>query len=1016
MDNFEEKLVLKEFIYDQFGADSFDDFRESIKDAKEGFGHDGRSEFYEKLIASDKLEIKQEILEKLQDYDENIQEYERKLNRNRDEDITLKYFQYLSLLFSEIYLHWYFKEEDKLWLEFSDFVEKRRNELNTKDLYSAAKDNLSKIAYWMATGSGKTLIMHANYWQFKKYSNSNVENTLLITPNENLTKQHLEELKASGINAARFRPENSQDVDIDISVLDIYKLKEESGEKTYSVNMFEGNNLVFVDEGHKGAQGDTWIKHREQVIGDKGFSFEYSATFGQALNSIDNEMLQNRYVQSIIFEYSFRNFHQDGFAKDYDIQNLEDTDEDTRKKYMTANLLSFYEQKKYFEENKEELEDFNLEKPLWVFVGQTVNATGRDVSKKSKASDVEKIVNFLDRFLEQKEEVTAEISDILSGSDEFLDEEGKNLFGDRFDYLRELDLSAEEIYLEILEKVFNSQTNSSLIAERLKKEDEEIGLKVGGGGDYFGVVNIGSPKKFTDRIEENSNIKVEEQEFQGSLFDNINSKDSNINILMGAKKFTEGWDSYRVSSLGLMNVGKSEGSEIIQIFGRGIRLKGLNRSLKRTSALDIPKNKVPDYIKILESLNVFGIKAGYIKKFEDKLEDENIPTDFVERKIKTDVNSELLEDDLKLPRLKESIDYNNEVVEILKISENYKPTVDLYPKIRHIRSDGSNQLGVEKNYIDKENEEFRLDLVDWDKIFVDIIEYKENTGFSNLIVPKNKIRKIFEEENFTLKYPESKLKGKNIIDKKESIERIVKIVAKKYIEKYYKKNKSDWEDKRRELKILKEDDEALNFDLKFKIPIDEEDLIEEIENILEKLGSGEYSIRFERSIYQPLFVKRKFKKDYEKLSVPAQALNKNEERLVERLKEMCNEEKLDKNSVYLLRNPRRRGIGFSEGGYPDFILWVTTQNQQKIIFLDPHGFVHENDPFKVDKVNLHERVKKIEEDLDQGNIEISSYVISVTDLETLDKNKADLEDKNIYIQEEGYLEKILEDAGIALET
>jgi SNF2 family DNA or RNA helicase len=36
----------------------------------------------------------------------------------------------------------------------------------------------------------------------------------------------------------------------------------------------------------------------------------------------------------------------------------------------------------------------------------------------------------------------------------------------------------------------------------------------------------------------------------------------------------------------VMNVGKKEGSEIIQLFGRGVRLKGYKFKLKRTSALD----------------------------------------------------------------------------------------------------------------------------------------------------------------------------------------------------------------------------------------------------------------------------------------------------------------------------------------------------------------------------------------------------------------------------------------------
>ena len=35
--------------------------------------------------------------------------------------------------------------------------------------------------------------------------------------------------------------------------------------------------------------------------------------------------------------------------------------------------------------------------------------------------------------------------------------------------------------------------------------------------------------------------------------------------------FIAGWNSWRVSTMGLMHVGVGEGSEIIQMFGRGVR-------------------------------------------------------------------------------------------------------------------------------------------------------------------------------------------------------------------------------------------------------------------------------------------------------------------------------------------------------------------------------------------------------------------------------------------------------------
>ena len=46
------------------------------------------------------------------------------------------------------------------------------------------------------------------------------------------------------------------------------------------------HNLVFVDEGHKGASSEaqTW-KNRQKVVSKLGFLLEYSATFQQAVGS-----------------------------------------------------------------------------------------------------------------------------------------------------------------------------------------------------------------------------------------------------------------------------------------------------------------------------------------------------------------------------------------------------------------------------------------------------------------------------------------------------------------------------------------------------------------------------------------------------------------------------------------------------------------------------------------------------------------------------------------------------------
>jgi len=1018
MDNFSQKLVLTEYLYNKFGATRFDEFRDALNEAQEGFKPDNRSRFVEQLTTE--LEPTEWLWRRIERYDRNIAEYEHRLAENREEDIRLKYFQYLSLLFTEMYLDLYYNHEEKLQEEFSALIEDKRTELSVEDLYPLEPDGLGKLAYWMATGSGKTLIMHANLWQFQRYSEREPENLLLITPNEGLTDQHLREFEASGIDARRFNPGRNPTSGTTIDVLDIHKISDEAGDKTYSVDTFEGDNLVFVDEGHKGAQGDRWITYREHVIGDEGFSFEYSATFGQALNSIDNEQLQNRYVQSIIFDYSFRNFHADGFGKEYDVLNLAEEPSSRREKYLTANLLTFYEQKKYYTENEDELEPFGLDDPLWIFVGQTVNAvSGRAITKKDKASDVETVVRFLARFLRERDAVIDEIEDVLSGT-EFLDEDGHSLFADKFNYVEESSLSAAEIYDEILDFVFNASTNAELSVVHLTNAEGEIGLRVGRNGDYFGLISVGSTRKFIDRIEENTEIATDEQEFERALFSELDSGSSNVNVLIGAKKFTEGWDSYRVASMGLMRVGRSEGSEIIQIFGRGIRLRGMDNSLKRTSHVDVSQSDRPEHIDVLERLNVFGIKADYVEEFETQLKKEDIPTGFVERTVETDVQTDLVDDGLNVPRKREDTEYVSSTCLRLPISEDHAPAVDLYSDVQTLRSSDTRTIPEKKNRA--RSDDLDLQLVDWDRLLIDLIEYKERQGYSNLVLDAARLETVVQDDHFTLRCPKSRVSLDGPIEAKTATEEVVRIVLRSYVDNAFSAKRSDWEDKRREYQPLQPDDADLHFELTFRVP-DDPELLETVDEILSGKGSSSkrYTVEFDRSLYYPLFIKEQIEAEdpREQLQAPAQSLNEDERRLVERLDALIKAGHLRRQDVYLLRNPRGRGIGFEQGGYPDFILWIKSGDAQQILFLDPHEMVFEPaDIERSDKVKLNDRIGLLEERLDDPDIGMHSYVISVTEEATLreirDVSVENYEDHNVYFRGEGYLKRILQDAGVRI--
>ena len=82
------------------------------------------------------------------------------------------------------------------------------------------------------------------------------------------------------------------------------------------VEAFEGNNLIFVDEGHRGASSEAnkWLGYRAKLA-ETGFTFEYSATFGQAMTTAGNEEMTEEYGKAILFDYSYKYFYSDGLRQ-----------------------------------------------------------------------------------------------------------------------------------------------------------------------------------------------------------------------------------------------------------------------------------------------------------------------------------------------------------------------------------------------------------------------------------------------------------------------------------------------------------------------------------------------------------------------------------------------------------------------------------------------------------------------------------------------------------------------------
>jgi hypothetical protein len=549
---FPRKLVLNQWVLSLFGVKEFGELKQHLTDDHlEGLDEDRVHRFH-RALALHFPELPELPVAVLLEYDQNIVRHTERLNERRlthgREPIVWKYFQYLSLLFTEIYLDRLFRESDEL-LEAVDAWIRAFNESTAPAQpvapFSRASDSwfqLNKLAFWSATGSGKTLLMHANILQYRFYAERHgraheLNKVILLTPNEGLSVQHLAEFEVSGISAVPFRKDGATLFEKHaVQVIEIHKLKDEMGDKTVAVEAFEGNNLVLIDEGHRGTtsgEEGAWLRFRNALC-ETGFSFEYSATFGQVGNAGD--AIADGYARSILVDYSYKYFYGDGFGKDYRIFNLaETTSAADRELYLVACLLAFHEQLRLYLDRSMELAPFNIERPLWIFVGGKVT---KELSSKESA-DVVEILLFLSRFVADREGSIERIGQVLDRG--LTTSTQENPFADRFRYLAELKWTADRMFDDVLSTLFNAAGGGALHVENLKGAQGEIALRVGE-NEPFGVINVGDDVKLI-KLCAGKGMPTGELEFGASLFHAINDSASTVNLLIGSKKFSEGWSS-----------------------------------------------------------------------------------------------------------------------------------------------------------------------------------------------------------------------------------------------------------------------------------------------------------------------------------------------------------------------------------------------------------------------------------------------------------------------------------------
>ncbi|EAO6095659.1 type III restriction endonuclease subunit R, partial [Salmonella enterica] len=923
------------------------------------------------------------------------------------------------------------------------------------------------------------------------YQNGNThhypDKIILLTPDERLSQQHLDELYNSGFSHIQLFDKNkSAPFKGTVEVIDINKLADDMGDKTVAVEAFEGNNLVLIDEGHKGTgtAAGAWMRRRDKLTRD-GFAFEYSATFGQAVSGGNNveaveaeikkkkakllfettalgkltaeqlekleltsEELRDARIQatrevygkSILFDYSYKFFYEDGYGKESLILNLnpnEDKKDERRYEYFTACLLSFYQQQYLFNKNKDKLGEFNIEKPLWVFVGNTVS--GED-------SDIHAVLRFLAWFLNNEVQAKSWIRDLVENKARILDTKDRNIFEKRFTALIN---GPEDIYLDILARLFNTtHSGQRLRVLNLIGSKGELALQVGE-AEPFGLINIGDSPSLYKMCEEDTTFDYQRDDFAKSLFHTLNDKDSQLHILIGSRKFTEGWSSWRVSTMGLLNMGRGEGSQIIQLFGRGVRLKGRNYSLKRSTPGERPKGL---HLEKLETLNIFGVRADYMATFKQYLEDEGItPSDEI-LELNFETRPNMPNTKLKTLKLKDGYKDNQKngfkrvyFPELYEVPAELQGKIkhphiklDLYPKLESIDTSrkGDNTPVNVRN-------EAKLDYkvisaFDFDRLYLAIQAYKLQRGWSNLRLDKQRLidfclgKANIANNWYTLSIPASELEIKQYSDIAKQEDIMLRLLT-DYTDRFYNALKNAYEGQFYEITQVNEDDPCMIKMYHFEIEESDDGLdytkrLEQLQQIVAQgdIGKakswnapGMIAVTFDKHLYYPLLSIEK-NADLPLKMRPTAFDAPSEITFIKDLQEFIETPKGQKTignkSLYLLRNAdsKAKGLGFATAGnfYPDFLLWLVDDESGKqwLSLIDPKGIRNLN--LDDAKFGLYKEIKELENKLSDDKLSLSAFIISETrfvDLINVSEPKDKIEERNVlFIEDTGsiYLEKL----------
>jgi len=494
---------------------------------------------------------------------------------------------------------------------------------------------INRMSFWMATGSGKTLVIVKLIELLARLIRRNEVphcDILFLTHRDDLIEQlkrHVEEFNRDRgdfhivlrnlkeySTVKRETPSLFHEQEVTIFYYRSDNLSDEQKEKIVDFRNYDndGRWFVLLDEAHKGDREDSKRQHIYSILSRNGFLFNFSATFTDP-----------RDIATTVFNFNLSEYIGKGYGKHLLVlqqemrafRDEEDyTGEEKQKVVLKALMVLAYAHKAY-ETVRQKTTGF-YHRPLMLVLVNSVNTQDAD----------------LELFFRELERIARE------GVDEVIWREAKEELwqelGERPTFLFEEEQVeiAWEIWesllpADLLRYVFNASAHGEIEVLIRPSNRQEMSFKLKTADRPFALIKIGDISGWLK--EKLTGYEIAERFEDESYFARLNEDDSDITILMGSRTFYEGWDSNRPNVVCYINIGMGEDAQkfILQSVGRGVRIEPVRNKRRRLLPLynagEVPRDlfeALKGSAQPLETLFIFGTNRQALKTVIEGLQQE----------------------------------------------------------------------------------------------------------------------------------------------------------------------------------------------------------------------------------------------------------------------------------------------------------------------------------------------------------------------------------------------------------